>query len=266
MNKSSDYYRNNRKPGLTAIVALAAVVAVLGTARANPIVYEFKAETDPGLFRDTRIESNNADTNRGDAGVMVMRINPTNPPGVMNRSLLKVDVSSIPSHMVVTNVNLTLHFNNVNETESLDFSIHRMLVDWEEMEATWNERAEDTAWGAAGMLAGTDYESTPLGTFTVSVQGLGPEPLNLSSALALSTVQGWVDGTYDNFGFALIPTDGVNSENPTVAQYNIPSREFSGVASRPSLEVTAIPEPSSAGLLIGAFVFGIAALRRMRRI
>ena len=57
---------------------------------------------------------------------------------------------------------------NTNTGGNLVFNVHRVLVGWNEAQATWNVRTSGTVWGAEGMLADTDYNSVVIGTGTMS--------------------------------------------------------------------------------------------------
>ena len=57
---------------------------------------------------------------------------------------------------------------NTNTGGDLVFTVHRVLVGWNEAQATWRVRKSGTVWGAEGMLADTDYNSVAMGTGTMS--------------------------------------------------------------------------------------------------
>jgi len=57
---------------------------------------------------------------------------------------------------------------NTNTGGDLVFTVHRVLVGWNEAQATWRVRKSGTVWGAEGMLADTDYNSVVIGTGTMS--------------------------------------------------------------------------------------------------
>ena len=57
---------------------------------------------------------------------------------------------------------------NTNTGGDLVFTVHRVLVGWNEAQATYNLRITGTTWGAGGMLADTDYNSVAMGTGTMS--------------------------------------------------------------------------------------------------
>ena len=60
---------------------------------------------------------------------------------------------------------------NTNTGGNLVFNVHRVLVGWNEAQATYNLRKSGTVWGAGGMLADTDYNSVVIGTGTMSSAG-----------------------------------------------------------------------------------------------
>ena len=57
---------------------------------------------------------------------------------------------------------------NTNTGGNLVFNVHRVLVGWNEAQATWRVRKSGAWWGAEGMLADTDYNSVVIGTGTMS--------------------------------------------------------------------------------------------------
>lgn len=61
---------------------------------------------------------------------------------------------------------------NTNTGGDIVFNVHRVLVGWNEAQATWNVRTSGTVWGLAGMLAGTDYSATAMGTATMTGSGV----------------------------------------------------------------------------------------------
>jgi len=50
----------------------------------------------------------------------------------------------------------------------LTFNVHRVLLGWNEAQATWNSRITGTGWGTAGMLSGTDFSATVMGNGTMT--------------------------------------------------------------------------------------------------
>jgi len=109
-----------------------------------------------------------------------------------DRQVHRFDVSSIPSSATVNSATIYFYVYNVTGGTPA-VACYRVLTHWDEMQATYNNRLTGTAWGAAGMLSGTDYVATALGTFAVSAAGWVSYDIT-------STVQGWVNGSYANEG------------------------------------------------------------------
>ncbi len=122
-------------------------------------------------------------------------------------TLIKWDLSSIPSGSNVTAASITLDFFN---SSGGTYNILQQLN-------AWNENSVDfTDLSTSGTIRGI----IPAGS-----SGVVKIPLNASG---IALVQGWIDGNIDNNGFA-IRTSGTNDS------IGMDSRESSGMA--PTLEV-----------------------------
>jgi hypothetical protein len=88
--------------------------------------------------------------------------------------------------------------------------IFRVLVDWDEAVATWNIRKAATNWGAAGLLAGTDYNSTAIASTSFSASETAG--IVKSFSLDVPTIQAMIDGTYPNYGFLIKMQTEINDE------------------------------------------------------
>ena len=94
---------------------------------------------------------------------------------------------------------------NTNTGGNLVFNVHRVLVGWNEAQATWRVRKSGTVWGAEGMLADTDYNSVAMGTGTMSSAGwLTVDITNLAELKAMVSA-----GT--SYGLVLRYASGENS-------------------------------------------------------
>lgn len=94
---------------------------------------------------------------------------------------------------------------NINTGGNIVFNVHRVLVGWNEAQATWNVRKSGTVWGLAGMLAGTDYSASAMGTATMSATGwLTVDITNLAELKAMVAA-----GT--SYGLVLRWASGENS-------------------------------------------------------
>ena len=101
---------------------------------------------------------------------------------------------------------------NTNTGGNLVFNVHRVLVGWNEAQATWNVRKSGTVWGAGGMLADTDYNSVAMGTGTMSSAGwLTVDITNLAELKAMVAA-----GT--SYGLVLRYASGENSGGTHIFQ------------------------------------------------
>jgi len=143
--------------------------------------------------------------------------------GTPDRQLHKFDLSSIPSSATVNSA--TIYFYAYNVTGGTpSVGCYRVLTNWDELQATYNNRLTGTAWGTPGLLSGTDYSATALGSFTVSAAGW-------VSYSITSTAQGWVSGSMANYGV-------MYKENSAGHCYTRMSEYTADTSLRPKLVVT----------------------------
>lgn len=234
-------------------------------ASAAPILVNLQARGD------TVIRADQPNDNFGAYSRMwVGRNGGKTPTGPLRRGLLEFDLSSIPAGATITSVALTMTVADSHNVSS-DFRLHRALVDWGEGtktgkgggtstagEASWNARiAGGAGWGAAGGLAGTDYQSTVSAARTID--NTGSYTWASTSAL-VADAQAWVSNPSSNFGWFVISSAEGTSESVT----RFATREDTTTANRPSLAVEyTVPEPSGLLLLaLGALSLGSRARRR----
>ena len=120
------------------------------------------------------------------------------PFTITNRGLLKFDFTGIPTNATITGVSLTVTIFRSN-TEPADYDLNRVLVDWSELETTWNNRSASTPWLVGGGLSGVEYVSAPSVTAQV-------DETIFSSAGMVSDVQLWLNHPATNYGWMLIAT------------------------------------------------------------
>ncbi|MCG3208918.1 MAG: hypothetical protein FOGNACKC_02531 [Anaerolineae bacterium] len=131
---------------------------------------------------DSWIDYNNPTSNF--AGDTEMQIDPQG--GGRMRALLKFDLTGVPTTSTVISASLVVTVNNTQTGHTIN--IYRVITDWVESSVTWN-----TPWATPG----GDYDSGMVwGSYSPDVSGQ-----QVISLTAL--VQGWVSGTYTNYGVIL---------------------------------------------------------------
>ena len=109
--------------------------------------------------------------------------------------LIKYDLSSIPSNATVIGAYLNIYIN----TEGKIFSLHRMLSSWSGS-STYNSLT------AGISLDNNDAVSTAEAIVGVTTSGQGIDGYTgfIRVNLNVSTIQGWINGTYDNNGYVIV--------------------------------------------------------------
>ncbi|MEM9410145.1 MAG: DNRLRE domain-containing protein [Planctomycetota bacterium] len=236
---------------LTAIL-----VGISSSVNAETIILD--ASRDNTLYQDNFGNSNGA----GD-----FLFTGQNGGSSPRRGLIAFDLSSIPQNATIDSVSFSLFVSQANSTPR-DVSLHRV-------EADWGEGTSDAAGGEGGGTAATagdatwdqsffgttswvneggDFASTA--SATASIGGSGSF-YSWSSANLVADVQGWLDGSVNNFGWILI---GDETEPSTSKRFN--SRSNGSNTPALTIEFTAIPEPGF-GLVL-ASVFATCSIRRRR--
>lgn len=136
--------------------------------------------------------------------------------GYIYRSLLKFDVSSIPSNAIVTYAGLDLYQNGNIQQYANTFAAYNITQDWDELGVTWNNQPN---YDPATESGAQTYDGTTVGwrTFTIT-----------------NIVAAWVNGTKPNYGVMLKATN----ENAFGGSSYIASENTSYPQNRPKLVIT----------------------------
>ncbi|MDH3629517.1 MAG: DNRLRE domain-containing protein [Gammaproteobacteria bacterium] len=109
------------------------------------------------------------------------------------RSLLRFNLGAIPAGARIMRADLSLERESGSGADQ-PVSAHRIVNPWSEASVTWNQRESGTNWDTAG----ADFDNMAITTTPVG-------PVNQRYAWNItSLVQGWVDGSYPNYGVALV--------------------------------------------------------------
>lgn len=140
--------------------------------------------------------------------------------GQSRRALLKFDFSSIPNNAIISEVNFELGVFLAPNENAHSMKLHRLNADWGEGDsgdnvsrgegedaqtddATWTHRFYNTSdmWSQPG----GDFQSRASAITQVKFEN-GPQipRANWNAAGLVSDVQGWVDGSFSNFGWIIV--------------------------------------------------------------
>ncbi|MDJ0701184.1 MAG: DNRLRE domain-containing protein, partial [Woeseiaceae bacterium] len=180
-----------------------------------PVTHVFRP--GPGESEDAEIWQQSPDDNYGNSDETWV----SSASNDTTRSLLRFDTGAIPRGARIIDATLSLERRS-GSGQSEPISAHRITQSWEESSVTWNSRR----WGVSWNTAGADFELTPYATALVGPANQSPE------WDVTSLVQGWVDGSYPNYGVVLVATtSGMTGER-------FHSSDVVDPANRPSLTVT----------------------------
>lgn len=180
---------------------------------------------------DTAISEGNALTMTPDT-MVTGRLNDllANSDGNLCRSLVRFDLSSVPTNAVVQSA--TVSFTILKSQWSADDShhLHGLTVPWNESTASWNNS------GLGQWIGGTfDSEADATVTFPGPVSPLSPAVVAFASTPELvARVQSWIGNAAGNHGWLLRNGD----EGTIGTARRIGTRESTVSTARPQLTVT----------------------------
>ena len=141
---------------------------------------------------DTYLDKLAQTTNYGESADLRLR------GSVQCVSLIRFDVSDIPTSAVVTEASLDLRTNYYRYgTEPVVVNLYRLRQPWVESEATWRVRATGQMWDAPGAAGSGDRDPEPFASMTLDSTDTW-YVVELTDA-----VQGWVSNPEENFGLVL---------------------------------------------------------------
>jgi hypothetical protein len=173
-------------------------------------------------------------------------------PVVVNSASMSITVAGDPSRP--SDFNLNCYIYPILRS-GLDFGSGNASVDTGAL--TFNSAAYNTVgWGNSntgnyGPVAGEDYGSTAIGSFTLTGANAATAVVNFS--LDSATVASWINNPSSNYGFVIV-ADATAQGGSQLVIYT----GNEGIPFRPELTIDAqaVPEPASMALLgLGAVAF-----------
>ncbi len=150
-----------------------------------------------------------------------------------NRALVRFDVAgAVPAGAQITDVSLRLTVSRTIDTNSRELELRRVLVSWDESQATWIQRADAISWTAPGGMEGADFSSIVSAATTVG--GLGTYVWGSTPGM-VADARRWQSNALENFGWMLL----INPEGVAGTARRFYSRE--SVIDPPMLDITYKP-------------------------
>jgi hypothetical protein len=148
---------------------------------------------------DTYISDVNPTTNYGTAAVLY--VGELNVGANILRTLIKFDLSSIPSGALINSATLSFYTTGDYSDTDRTWAARRLKRDWVEAQATWNIYSTGNDWSTAGATHTDDSDLTNMGEATVANNLVNGSEIQF--ALTASEVQKMIDGTYANYGWLI---------------------------------------------------------------
>ena len=243
------------------VLSLAVVLAITAVAGASPITVSLDASADnrpigcPGYTPDYCTENDGA-------GIFVyVYRDSTNA----ETTLMKFDLSSIPSGQTIISASLALKVTE-NNSSGYAVNVYRLTQPWTEMGSTWNTYDGTNAWpgggggmgdavGSNGVTAasgGTPYATNP-----------GTAAVGTSATWDLtSLVSTWYSGSAANDGLLLSGVTGAGPAGWARIRFTTPGRAAS---LRAYQSHTSRPEPGTLALLAAGLTGLLAYAWRKRK-
>ncbi|MBK7317720.1 DNRLRE domain-containing protein [Candidatus Villigracilis affinis] len=177
---------------------------------------------------DNYILKSSASTNYGTSADMGVgeKNNATNS---VARSLVKFDLSSLPSDATILSATLSLWTSQDLSDNDTTVNVYRLKVPYNETQSNWNRSATGVTWQTAGASGANDHEGMSIG----SMQLLANEPLNIEKQIPLDAakIQELANGTFTNNGFFLSTSSELND------RFMFKSSDTSTASQRPKLVI-----------------------------
>lgn len=158
------------------------------------------------------------------------------------RTLIKFDLSTLPSNAKISSATLSLYTTFDYSTNARTARVYRLKRAWSEANASWTNYDTALAWQTAGGFGANDCEQTDIGsrafTATESIGAFKNFSLTPTSKAALDLGNGWLIkmDTESDDGYEFASGDNTASANypKLVIVYTIPpfrSAELNGLGS-----------------------------------
>ena len=203
---------------LIIIIAFFSVLAIFLSSRNLTGYSVYNEQPNAANGEDTYIYTNNNDSHSADQTILIGNASTLGNPEY--RGLLKFNVSSSElSGNTLTSAIIQLYVESI--TTNLTVKLFRVTSDWNESSAGWQNSTLTGFWTASGGNYSEEITSAYINESS--------KWYNLS---ILTLARGWVNGSYPNQGFILIPYQSIGGQ-----LIEITSSDSATPANRPKLTI-----------------------------
>jgi hypothetical protein len=142
----------------------------------------------------------------------------------------QINPTDVPAGSVVVGASIAL---DVTNESGGPYEISRVLRDWDESQATWNEFRTGQPWATAGAAGAADRGAV---LATIGSAPVGRQTIALNAA-GVDLVRQWLSGAASNFGVIIANASTTNG-------MDVSSREVAAAANRPMLSIGYVPTPT----------------------
>jgi hypothetical protein len=202
--------------------------------RSQDVVQSFQDGRFPAAdyagTQDTTLAEKSPLANYGTARTLAIEAEDAREKRKASWSLLRWDLTSIPTGSIVRSAQITLHV--LEPSHGQPFYFFEPARAWSEKEASWKFAASGTLWRFPGSLGANERWPQPLGTLAPLQKG---EYTAILGEAGVALVQSWINAPAGNLGLQLA------SAVPG-AELRLSSREAPSPEHRPRLTVVTTPK------------------------
>lgn len=201
------------------------------------------------ISADTWLDSTNTSTNFGtnndfyfgeyDAGTQTAR------PLLKNDFATDFSTELGQGYIQVNSAVLTLNSLGDLSSNNRTGRVYRVLRNWVENQATWNNYSTGNAWGTAGAAAASDRETTDIGSATFNSSN--PSGTDNTITLTASAIEEMINGTFTNYGYLL----KMDSEIDDMQRFSSKDHATSGDRPFITIDYTIIPRAGGSPIFFG---------------
>jgi hypothetical protein len=117
--------------------------------------------------------------------------------------LIEFDLSAIPAGVDILSAELVLDMQSVDSDPAAAFTVYRMIEPWAEGTGDYYNSGDGATWNKSDGITPWSWPAAYDGTNPIATTIVNPTYAGAHSWEIKSLVQGWVSGSYDNYGLTV---------------------------------------------------------------